>query len=89
MDVIIRENTSPVNEWRAVEQEPDKAIAEIASFLGYPLTSEEVSLVVDRTRFFAMKENPLANRRWWDEIGIRVKGSKPFMRKGRTDVFDA
>lgn len=59
-------------------------VRRIAEFLGYSVSAQQVSDIVRRTRFDAMKHDPAVNYSWWDELGLRLKSESQFMRKGKT-----
>jgi len=57
-------------------------VQKIAEFLGRSLTAEQISDIVRRTRFDAMKQDSSVNYSWWDELGMRLPSESQFMRKG-------
>jgi len=57
-------------------------VSKIAEFLGHSLTAEQISDIVQRTRFDVMKQDPSVNHSWCDETGQRLPPKSQFMRKG-------
>jgi len=62
---------------------PADVVRRIGVFLERPLTDEEVSAIVEHTKFESMAVNPSVNYSHWDEIGMRNKGESLFLRKGQ------
>lgn len=62
-----------------MKKEPFESISKVAGFLGYQLSDEVITKIVEATLFEKMKENSLANNSWLDEY--RREGTA-FMRKG-------
>jgi len=70
-----------VSTWLCL-QKPEEMVQKIAEFLGRSLTAEQISNIVRRTRFDAMKQDSSVNYSWWDELGMRLPSESQFMRKG-------
>ena len=65
-------------------QKPEQMVHKIAEFLGHSLTAQQVSDIVRRTCFNAMKQDSSVNYSWWDELGLRQSSESQFMRKGKS-----
>ncbi|CAM1318467.1 SULT1B1 (predicted) [Pycnogonum litorale] len=54
----------------------------IAKFLKVNLSDEDFLKIKDHCSFKKMKVNPATNYDYWNEIGLKKKGTTDFMRKG-------
>jgi len=68
-------------------QQPELMVSKIAAFLNRSLTAEQISDIVQRTRFHVMKRDSSVNYSWWDELGLRLPSESQFMRKGLATSF--
>ena len=68
-------------------QQSELQVGKIAEFLGYSLTAGQISDIVQRTSFDAMKQDSSVNYSWLDELGLRVLSESQFMRKGTASSF--
>ena len=63
-----------------MKRDPQTVVNTLADFLGYHLTKDVVSQIVEQTTFNSMKLNPAANNSWMEKY--HKEGATPFMRKG-------
>ena len=63
-----------------MKKDPHTSVSTLGDFLGYPLSKDVVSRIVEQTTFSNMKLNPAANNSWMEKY--HNEGATPFMRKG-------
>lgn len=66
-----------------LQKDASGVIRRIADFLGYRISDDQLQRIVQHTAFDTMKNDPLVNYSWWDDLGIRKKKESHFMRKGK------
>jgi hypothetical protein len=69
-----------VMSYEEMKRNPHVAIETVSSFLGYKLSDDVVSSIVEQTIFDRMKVNPAANYQWMEKY--RQPDASSFMRKG-------
>ncbi|XP_050392736.1 sulfotransferase 1B1 [Patella vulgata] len=63
-----------------MKKDISSVIQQLSLFLNRPLTDQQIKLIVECTKFDAMKNNPASNYSWMKGWGI--KDDKEFLRKG-------
>ncbi|KAI0233206.1 Sulfotransferase family cytosolic 1B member 1 [Lamellibrachia satsuma] len=66
-----------------MQQDTNKTIQAIASFLGKELSTKQVTRIAKYCSFDEMKKNPASNYSWWDKLGIRQPDESEFLRSGK------
>jgi hypothetical protein len=67
--------------YEQMKRDPHTSVNTLGDFLGYRLSKDVVSQIVEQTTFSNMKLNPAANNSWMEKYH-KDEGATPFMRKG-------
>ena len=63
-----------------MKKDPQTSVRTLGDFLGYPLSKDVVSRIVEQAMFSNMKLNPATNNSWMEKY--HNEGETPFMQKG-------